>query len=75
MTNSKHFFVTNAVLIYVCLLRYLIMSFLNLTKVLDASKATQENDIRLTIIKANEICFPEATCFDFKKSLENGSSV
>ena len=40
-------------------------------KVLDVSKAIQENDIPVKIIKANENFFAEAICFYFNKSLEN----
>ena len=41
-------------------------------KVLDASKAIQESDVPVRIIKANENFFAEAICFYFNKSLENG---
>ena len=41
-------------------------------KVLDVSKAIQESDIPVKIIKANENFFAEAICFYFNKSLENG---
>ena len=40
-------------------------------KVLDVSKAIQESDIPVKIIKANENFFAEAICFYFNKSLEN----
>ena len=39
---------------------------------LDVSKAIQESDIPVKIIKANENFFAEAICFYFNKSLENG---
>ena len=39
---------------------------------LDVSKAIQESDILVKIIKANENFFAEAICFYFNKSLENG---
>ena len=39
---------------------------------LDVSKAIQESDIPVKIIKANENFFAEAICFHFNKSLENG---
>ena len=42
-------------------------------KVLDVSKAIQESDIPVKIIKANENFFAEAICFYFNKSLENGN--
>ena len=38
---------------------------------LDVSKAIQESDIPVKIIKANENFFAEAICFYFNKSLEN----
>ena len=38
----------------------------------DVSKAIQESDIPVKIIKANENFFAEAICFYFNKSLENG---
>ena len=41
-------------------------------KVLDVSKAIQESDIPVKIIKANENFFAKAICFYFNKSLENG---
>ena len=41
-------------------------------KMLDVSKAIQESDIPVKIIKANENFFAEAICFYFNKSLENG---
>ena len=41
-------------------------------KVLDVSKAIQESDITVKIIKVNENFFAEAICFYFNKSLENG---
>ena len=41
-------------------------------KVLDVSKATQETDIPVTIIKANENFFAEAICFYFYRLSENG---
>ena len=41
-------------------------------KMLDVSKAIQESDIPVKIIKANENFFAEAICFYFTKSLENG---
>ena len=41
-------------------------------KVLDVSKAIQESDVPVRIIKANENFFAEAICFYFNKSLENG---
>ena len=41
-------------------------------KMLDVSKAIQESDIPIDIIKANENFFAEAICFYFNKSLENG---
>ena len=41
-------------------------------KVLDVSKAIQESDIPVKIIKANENFFVEAICFHFSKSLQNG---
>ena len=41
-------------------------------KVLDVSKAIQESDIPVKIIKANENFFAEAIWFSFNKSLENG---
>ena len=41
-------------------------------KVPDVSKAIQESDIPVKIIKANENFFGEAICFYFNKSLENG---
>ena len=41
-------------------------------KVLDVSKAIQESDIPVKIIKANENFFAEAICFYFNKPLENG---
>ena len=40
-------------------------------KVLDVSKATQESDIPVKIIKVHENFFVEAICFYFNKSLEN----
>ena len=39
---------------------------------LDVSKAIQESDIPVKIIKANENFFAEVICFYFNKSLENG---
>ena len=39
---------------------------------LDVSKAIQESDIPVKIIKVNENFFAEAICFYFNKSLENG---
>ena len=39
---------------------------------LDVSKAIQESDIPVKIIKANENFFAKAICFYFNKSLENG---
>ena len=39
---------------------------------MDFSKAIQEGDILVKIIKANENFFAEAICFYFNKSLENG---
>ena len=39
---------------------------------LDVSKAIQESDIPVKIIKANENFFAEAICFCFNKSLKNG---
>ena len=39
---------------------------------LDVSKAIQESEIPVKIIKANELVFAEAICFYFNKSLENG---
>ena len=41
-------------------------------KMLDVSKAIQESDIPVKIIKANENFFAEAICFYFNKALENG---
>ena len=41
-------------------------------KMLDVSKAIQESDIPVKIIKVNENFFAEAICFYFNKSLENG---
>ena len=41
-------------------------------KVLDVSKAIQESDIPVRVIKANENFLAEAICFYFNKSLENG---
>ena len=41
-------------------------------KMLDVSKAIQESDIPVKIIKANENFFAEAICFCFNKSLKNG---
>ena len=41
-------------------------------KILDVSKAIQESDIPVKFIKANDNLFPEAICFYFNKSLENG---
>ena len=41
-------------------------------KVLDVSKAIQESDIPVKVIKANENFFAEAICFYFNKPLENG---
>ena len=41
-------------------------------KMLDVSKAIQESDTPVKIIKANENFFAEAICFYFNKSLENG---
>ena len=41
-------------------------------KMLDVSKAIQESDIPVKIIKANENFFAEAICFYFNKSLEDG---
>ena len=40
-------------------------------KVLDVSKAIQEIDISVKIIKANENFFAETICFSYNKSLEN----
>ena len=45
--------------------------FLTEIKVLDVSKAIQESDIPVKIIKANENFFAEGICFYFNKSLEN----
>ena len=39
---------------------------------LDVSKAIQESDIPIKIIKTNANFFAEAICFYFNKSLENG---
>ena len=41
-------------------------------KLLDVSKAIQESDIPVKIVKANENFIAEAICFYFNKSLENG---
>ena len=41
-------------------------------KVLNVSKAIQESDISVKIIKAYENIFAEAICFYFSKSLEKG---
>ena len=41
-------------------------------KMLDVSKAIQESDTPVKIIKANENFFAEAICFYFNKALENG---
>ena len=41
-------------------------------KMLDVSKAIQESDIPVKIIKVNENFFAETICFYFNKSLENG---
>ena len=41
-------------------------------KMMDFSKAIQEGDILVKIIKANENFFAEAICFYFNKSLDNG---
>ena len=41
-------------------------------KMLDVSKAIQESDIPVKIIKANENFFAETICFYFNKALENG---
>ena len=41
-------------------------------KVLYVSKAIQESDIPVKIIKANENFFAKAICLYFEKSLENG---
>ena len=41
-------------------------------EVLDVSKAIQESDILVKIIKANENFFAKAFCFCFNKPLENG---
>ena len=41
-------------------------------KVLDVSKAIQESDIPVKIVKENKNFFAEAICFYFNKSLENG---
>ena len=41
-------------------------------KVLDGSKAIQESDIPVKIVKENNYLFAEAICFYFNKSLENG---
>ena len=45
---------------------------LTATKVLHVSRAIQESDIPIKIIKSNENFFAEAICFYFNKSLENG---
>ena len=39
---------------------------------LEFSKAIQESDIPIKIIKTNDNFFAEAICFYFNKSLENG---
>ena len=41
-------------------------------KVLDGSKATQESDIPVKIVKENNYLFAEAIYFYFNKLLENG---
>ena len=41
-------------------------------KVLDVSKAIQESDILVKIIKANDNFVAEPICFYFNKSLKNG---
>ena len=46
-----------------------------LTYTTDVSKAIQEGDIPVKIIKANKKFFAEAICFYFNKSLKNGKSL